>query len=202
MKISLLEKRNTSVGFLNDYFLVAMPHINDSSFARTVVYVCAHSEEGAMGFIINQPQKLGFTDILLKTGLINGPDIIKLPESARDFTVRFGGPVDKGRGFVIHSDDYKVGSTLPVTDSICLTATVDILQAISGGKGPTKALMTLGYYGWAPGQLEQEIIQNGWLTCPAKHIMLFDDNMVDTYDRVLSFMGVDLIRLSQQAGNA
>jgi putative transcriptional regulator len=202
MDISLLRKKSSGKGFLNDHFLVAMPNMGDDRFARSVIYICAHSEDGAMGFIINQPQKLDFPALLVQIGLVNEEDAIKLPDEARDFVVRSGGPVDKGRGFVIHTDDYMVNSTLPVSENICLTATVDILRAISGGKGPAKALMTLGYSGWAPGQLEQEIAQNGWLTCPATHNVLFDENIARTYERALAMIGVDPTRLSHEVGHA
>jgi putative transcriptional regulator len=202
MDISLLRKKSSGKGFLNDHFLVAMPNMDDERFARSVIYICAHSEDGAMGFIINQPQKLEFKDLLIQIGLVNEEDAIKLPEEARDFIVRAGGPVDKGRGFVIHSDDYMVSSTLPVSENICLTATVDILRAISGGKGPLQAMMTLGYSGWGPGQLEQEIIQNGWLTCPASNTVLFDENITRTYERALAMIGVDPHRLSHEFGHA
>lgn len=176
--------------------------MDDERFARSVIYICAHSEEGAMGFIINQRQKMEFMDLLVQLGLVSEQDAIKVPEETRDFIVRAGGPVDKRRGFVIHSDDYMVSSTLPVSENICLTATVDILRAISGGKGPERAMMTLGYSGWGPGQLEKEIIHNGWLTCPANNTVLFDENITRTYDRALAMMGVDPNRLSQEVGHA
>lgn len=202
MDISLLRKKSSGKGFLNDHFLVAMPNMDDERFARSVVYVCAHSEDGAMGFIINQPQKLDFKDLLVQIGLVNEDEAIKLPDEARDFVVRAGGPVDKGRGFVIHSDDYMVSSTLPVSENICLTATVDILRAISGGKGPSRALLSLGYSGWGPGQLEQEIVQNGWLACPATDTVLFDDNIATIYASTLALIGVDPNRLSAEIGHA
>jgi putative transcriptional regulator len=202
MDISLLRKKGPGKGFLNDHFLVAMPGMGDTRFARSVVYVCAHSDEGAMGFIINHRQPMVFSDLLVQVGILNEGEVIKLPESAREFMIRDGGPVDKGRGFVIHSDDYMVNSTMPISEDICLTATVDILRAISGGHGPRKAMMTLGYSGWAPGQLENEIAENGWLTCPATHKVLFDDDISRTYDRALAMIGVDPSRLSLEAGHA
>jgi putative transcriptional regulator len=202
MDISLLRKKTSGKGFLNDHFLVAMPGMGDERFARAVIYICAHSEDGAMGFIINQAQQLVFSELLVQIGLVKEEDSIKLPNTARDFLVRSGGPVDRGRGFVIHSDDYMVNSTLPVTEDICLTATVDILRAISGGHGPAKALMTLGYSGWGPGQLEQEITQNGWLTCPATKAVLFDENISRTYERAMAMIGVDPARLSHEVGHA
>ena len=202
MDISLLRKKGTGKGFLNDHFLVAMPGMGDTRFSRSVVYICAHSDEGAMGFIINHRQAMVFPDLLIQVGIVSETDAIKLPDSARDFMIRDGGPVDKGRGFVIHSDDYMVNSTMPISEDICLTATVDILRAISGGHGPEKALMTLGYSGWAPGQLETEIAENGWLTCPATHKVLFDEDLTRIYDRALAMIGVDPSRLSMEVGHA
>ncbi|MEI5677688.1 YqgE/AlgH family protein [Mesorhizobium sp. CGMCC 1.15528] len=189
-------------GFLDDQFLIAMPGMKDERFARTVIYVCAHSDEGAMGLIINQSQQLLFPDLLVQLGILDQQEAIRLPPSARDFVVRNGGPVDRSRGFVLHTDDYKVESSLPVSEDICLTATVDILRAISSGRGPRHALMVLGYAGWGAGQLESEIAQNGWLTCPAKPEFLFDGDIDRKYDRVLASIGVDLAHLSQDAGHA
>jgi putative transcriptional regulator len=189
-------------GFLEGHFLIAMPGIKDDRFARSVVYVCAHSEEGAMGLIINQTQQMLFPDLLIQLGILDEKEAIRLPDSARNFVVRNGGPVDRSRGFVLHSGDYKVESSLPVSTDICLTATIDILRAISKGRGPQKALMALGYAGWGAGQLEKEIQENGWLTCPAHSDLLFDADMDSKYDRVVASLGIDLVRLSPVAGHA
>lgn len=189
-------------GFLDDQFLIAMPGMKDDRFARSVIYMCAHSEEGAMGLIVNQVQQMMFPDLLVQLGLLKDEEAIRLPPSARDFVIRNGGPVDRSRGFVLHSDDYVVESSLPISDQICLTATVDILRAISIGRGPRRALMALGYSSWAPGQLETEIAENGWLTCPADTEMLFDQDIERKYDRLMAAMGVDPSRLSQFAGHA
>jgi putative transcriptional regulator len=135
-------------------------------------------------------------------GILDESEAIRLPPPARDFVVRNGGPVDRSRGFVLHTDDYKVESSLPISDDICLTATVDILRAISSGRGPRKALMTLGYAGWGAGQLESEIAANGWLTCPARPEFLFDGDIERKYDQVLASIGVDLAHLSHEAGHA
>ncbi len=202
MDISLLRKKGTGKGFLNNHFLVAMPGTADTRFSRSVIYICAHSEEGAMGFIINHRQSLVFPDLLVQIGLVGKEDAILLPDTTRDFLVRDGGPVDRGRGFVLHSNDYKVSSTLPISDDISLTATVDILRAISGGQGPRRALMTLGYSGWAPGQLEREIGDNGWLTCEATKSVLYDEDINRTYERALAMIGVDPSRLITEAGHA
>lgn len=202
--MDLLRNKNPASGrgFLDGHFLIAMPGMKDDRFARAVIYICAHSDEGAMGLIINQPQQLQFPDLLVQLGLLDEQEIIRLPQEARDFVVRHGGPVDRSRGFVLHSGDYKVESSLPVSPDICLTATVDILRAISTGRGPSRALMALGYSGWAAGQLEREIADNGWLTCPARPELLFDADMERKYDRLLAVIGIDLTRLSTTAGHA
>ena len=155
-----------------------------------------------MGLIINQTQQMLFPDLLVQLGIMNEQEAIRLPRQTRDFIVRNGGPVDRSRGFVLHTGDYRVESSLPVSDDICLTATVDILRAISAGRGPRQALMTLGYSGWGAGQLEGEIAENGWLTCPATPELLFDPDIDGKYDRALASIGIDLARFSQAAGHA
>lgn len=189
-------------GYLEDQFLIAMPGMKDDRFARSVIYICAHSEEGAMGLIINQAQDLRFPDLLVQLGILDEREAIKLPQPTRDFIVRHGGPVDRSRGFVLHSDDYMVESSMQVSDDVCLTATVDILRAISSGRGPRHALMALGYAGWGAGQLENEIAENGWLTCPAVSELLFDSDIDRKYDRILASIGIDPTHLSQFAGHA
>ncbi len=189
-------------GFLDDQFLIAMPGMKDDRFARSVIYVCAHSDEGAMGLIINQTQQMLFPDLLVQLGIMNEQEVIRLPRHTREFVVRNGGPVDRSRGFVLHSGDYRVESSLSVSRDICLTATVDILRAISAGRGPRQALMALGYSGWGAGQLENEIAQNGWLTCPASAELLFDADLEHKYDRILASIGIDLAHLSLAAGHA
>lgn len=202
--MELLRQKRMSArrGYLDDQFLIAMPGVKDDRFARTVIYLCAHSEDGAMGLIINQAQQMLFPDLLVQIGILKEPEAIRLPPSTRDFPVRNGGPVDRSRGFVLHSDDYQVESSLPVSEEICLTATVDILRAISSGRGPRKALMALGYAGWGAGQLENEIAENGWLTCPASADLLFDTDLHSKYDRVMQHIGIDLTRLSTVSGHA
>ncbi len=196
------KKEAGSKGFLDDQFLIAMPGMKDDRFARSVIYVCAHSQEGAMGLIINQTQQMLFPDLLVQLGIMNEQEVIRLPRHARDFVVRNGGPVDRSRGFVLHSGDYRVESSLTVSRDVCLTATVDILRAISSGRGPRHALMALGYSGWDAGQLESEIAQNGWLTCPASAELLFDADIEHKYDRILASIGIDLAHLSMAAGHA
>ena len=202
--MDLLGRKKSAVrgGFLDDQFLIAMPGMKDDRFARSVIYICAHSEEGAMGLIINQAQQLLFPDLLVQLGIVDESQAIRLPAKARDLVVRHGGPVDRSRGFVLHSDDYMVESSMPVSDEVCLTATVDILRAISAGKGPRHALMALGYAGWGAGQLENEIAENGWLTCPASVELLFDSDIERKYDRILASIGVNPAHLSSDAGHA
>lgn len=189
-------------GFLDGHFLIAMPGMADTNFARSVVYICAHTQEGAMGFIINRAQNMSFTDVLLHLDLLGDDESIRLPESARSLPVQSGGPVETGRGFILHSDDYVSASSIPVSDDISLTATLDIVRAISGGTGPRKAAMLLGYAGWGPGQLEREISANGWLTCPASEKLIFDTPLEAKYNQALAVLGVDPAMLSSEAGHA
>ncbi|MGH6810485.1 MAG: YqgE/AlgH family protein [Ensifer adhaerens] len=189
-------------GFLDGQFLIAMPGMFDTNFARTVIFICAHSDDGAMGFILNRPQQLTFADVLMHLEILDEDEAIRLPAMTRDFQIQTGGPVETGRGFVLHSDDYLSDSSIPVSDDICLTATLDIVRAISRGEGPHRATMMLGYAGWGPGQLEAEITQNGWLTCPAHEELIFDKALGDKYDRALALMGVSPAMLSIDAGHA
>jgi putative transcriptional regulator len=202
MELLRQKKGSAHRGFLDDQFLIAMPGMKDDRFARSVIYICAHGDDGAMGLIINQPQAMAFPDLLVQLGILEEQEAIRLPPPARDLVIRNGGPVDRSRGFVLHSDDYQVESSLPVSEQVCLTATVDILRAISSGRGPRRALMALGYAGWGAGQLEGEIAANGWLTCPASADLLFDTDLERKYDRVMDMIGIDLTRLSQTAGHA
>ncbi|WP_246745915.1 YqgE/AlgH family protein [Ciceribacter sp. L1K22] len=176
--------------------------MTDSNFARAVVYVCAHSPAGAMGFIINHPQSVTFPDVVSHLNLLPREDLIMLPNEARSFPVQTGGPVESGRGFVLHSDDYLSESSIPVSDDISLTATLDIVRAISDGRGPNRAVMLLGYAGWGPGQLEFEIANNGWLTCAATEDLIFDRSLDGKYERALALLGVHPAMLSTEAGHA
>lgn len=196
------DKTGGAPPYLENHFLVAMPSMRDERFSRAVIYLCAHSEEGAMGLIINRPQQLAFPDILVQLGVLDQKEAIRLPERARDLPVRNGGPVDRSRGFVLHSDDVTVESSMAVAESVCLTATVDMLRAISLGQGPRHAFMALGYAGWGAGQLETEIGENGWLTCPATPQLLFEGDADSKYEGILAAIGVDATHLSQVAGNA
>src|SRR2546430_5735186 len=162
-------------GYLDGQMLIAMPAMRDERFLRSVIYVCAHSSEGAMGIVVNQPAaNINFSDLLVQLEVIPAADLIQLPPRAGMVKVLKGGPVETGRGFVLHSADFFIeNSTLPIDDGICLTATLDILKAIARGDGPASALLALGYAGWAPGQLESEIQGNGWLHCAPDSDLIF-----------------------------
>jgi len=181
-----------------------MPGMEDSRFSRTVIYVCAHSEEGAMGIIINQPAvKVDFPQLLVQLDVIAKDEIIRLPDKAGSMQVLKGGPVETGRGFVLHSNDFFIdNSTLPIDKRISLTATVDILRAIAKGDGPDRAVLALGYAGWSAGQLEAEMQNNGWLNVPAEPSLIFDSRLESKYERAVHTMGIDLGRLSTQSGRA
>jgi putative transcriptional regulator len=184
--------------------LIAMPGMDDKRFARAVVYLCAHSSEGAMGIILNQPAQAtsSFADLLVQLDIIPEAERITLPPLARAMTVQNGGPVETTRGFVLHSSDYFVdNATLPIDDHFSLTTTLEVLKAIAEGRGPRDAIMTLGYAGWAAGQLESEIQWNGWLHCPADPMLVFDQALESKYDRALKKLGIDIGLLSSEAGH-
>jgi len=191
-------------GYLDGQMLIAMPTMGDERFTRSVIYVCAHSSEGAMGIVVNQPaQNIRFPDLLVQLEVIPAKERIELPVRADAVKVLKGGPVETGRGFVLHSADFFIeNSTLPIDEGICLTATLDILKAIARGSGPASAVLALGYAGWAPGQLEQEIQQNGWLHCPADPELIFGSDIEGKYERALRKIGIDLGMLSSEAGHA
>ena len=191
-------------GYLDGQLLLAMPTMADNRFARSVIYVCAHSQDGAMGIVVNRPaKKVSFSELLVQLEVIAPDEAIRLPAEAGSVPVVKGGPVETGRGFVLHSADYFVdNSTLPIDDGISLTATIDILRAIAHGKGPHRAMLALGYAGWSPGQLEAEIQHNGWLNCPADQGLIFDTTLDTKYERALSKLGIDPAMLSAEAGHA
>lgn len=208
MATNLPKSADSKRGCLDGHFLIAMPGMNDERFIRTVIFVCAHSEDGAMGFVLNRAQQISFPELVQTLGLDSRPtrkgvsDRQGICQGSIDFPVLSGGPVDPGRGFVLHSDDYISPATMPVNDDLCLTATVDILRAIKDGEGPLRGILMLGYAGWGPGQLESEIAANSWLSCPARDDLVFDQELEGKYDRVLAMMGVAPAMLSTQSGHA
>ena len=193
-----------SKGFLDGHLLIAMPSMADKRFARSVVYICAHSADGAMGIVINKlADEVSFRELLVQLDVVQARNEPHLPGQVDEVRVHRGGPVETGRGFVLHSSDFFLESaSLPIADGICLTATLEILRAIADGRGPDRALLALGYAGWAPGQLEFEIQSNGWLHSPADKAILFDDDVETKYDRALAKIGVEPGMLSMEAGHA
>jgi putative transcriptional regulator len=198
------KNRTRGRGYLDGQMLVAMPTMLDDRFARSLIYVCAHSSEGAMGIVVNHlAPSINFSDLLVKLDVIPAADVIGLPSRAGVVKVMRGGPVETERGFVLHSADFFIeNSTLPIDDGICLTATLDILKAIARGDGPASAILALGYAGWAPGQLESEIQGNGWLHCASDSDLIFGTDIGAKYEKALKKIGIDLGMLSSEAGHA
>jgi putative transcriptional regulator len=183
-------------GFITGQLLVAMPSMRDPRFTRTVIYMCAHTTDGAMGLVINRlVGSLSFPDLLEQLGIPTSP-------ASEHIRIRNGGPVETGRGFVLHSADYRDDATLNVGDTVGLTATLDILRDIASGQGPKRSLLALGYAGWGPGQLDSEIQNNAWLCVPADEELIFDDKLTDKWERSMGKLGVDFRLLSGDVGNA
>lgn len=182
---------------LTGKLLIAMPGMGDPRFDQSVVLICAHSPEGAMGLIVNKPtQEVMLEDMLDQLSIAHGPE-------SRQMGVSFGGPVEPGRGFVLHSLDYvSFVNTLKVEGKFGMTATMDILEALAGGKGPERALVVIGYAGWGPGQLEEELAQNAWLTCDADMELVFDLPDQSKWDGALKSLGISPLLLSSEAGHA
>lgn len=187
---------------LEGKLLLAMPAISDQNFGRSVVFLCSHSKQGAMGFVINKPAPLTvFSDLIEKTDLGDStlsisPDVLSMP-------IRLGGPVETFRGFVLHSGDYPAADTsLKISGGYAVSATIDILRDIALGQGPGRRLITLGYAGWAPGQLESEIQHNGWLHCDADDDLVFGENLERKYAEAMKKLGVDPRMLSSESGHA
>lgn len=183
---------------LTGKLLIAMPGMGDPRFEKAVIFMCAHSEGGAMGLIVNKPMpELEFDDLLQQLK-IDQPDSL-----SSEIRVHFGGPVENGRGFVLHSGDYQSeGATLSVSSGYSMTATLDILQDIAHGSGPDRAFLALGYSGWGPGQLEDEIVENGWLTADAFPEIVFEGDNRNKWSLALNSLGIDPLNLSAFAGHA
>jgi len=200
----LKRSRQDTPGYLDGQVLVAMPGMADERFARAVIYVCAHSAEGAMGIVLNRPASdLNFSDLLVQLEIVPEMERIRLPNQVSAMQVLMGGPVETSRGFVLHSPDFYIDqSTLPIDDEICLTATIDILRAIARGDGPSHAVLALGYAGWSAGQLESEIQANGWLNCSADAELIFKASADTRYELAMRKIGIDPAMLSMEAGHA
>lgn len=205
MKIPKQKRRGKgSASTLEGQLLVAMPSMSDRRFARSVIYICAHSDEGAMGLIVNQrANNISAPDLLERLGISPQGEDDSVSNDLLELSIQVGGPVETGRGFVLHSADYfAADSTLSIEQGVCLTATIDILKAIAKGTGPNRAILALGYSGWSPGQLESEIQANGWLNCPADPDIIFDDELDTKYARAMAKLGIDLSHLVNDAGHA
>jgi putative transcriptional regulator len=188
---------------LEGQFLVAMPDMADERFAESVILLVGHSSEGAMGLVVNHElANLRLADILDELDLGDPDAVIRLPDTIRQRAVMRGGPVEKGRGFVLHSSDYRSGHTYPVTKGVCLTATVDILKAMAFGPAPRASLFALGCCGWGAGQLEGEIADNGWLTAPFSPELVFETPVAERYDAALASLHITRATLSPDAGHA
>jgi putative transcriptional regulator len=191
-----LDMNQITEGYLTGQLLVAMPAMDDPRFERTLIYMCAHSDAGALGLVVNQlAEEITFSELLESLGIETAaPD--------RGIRVHLGGPVETSRGFVLHSADYLQEATLVVDENISLTASIDVLTAIAAGDGPRRSMLALGYTGWAPGQLESEIQANGWLHAPADEDLLFGTDLGSKWDRAVHKIGFDVSMLSREAGHA
>jgi putative transcriptional regulator len=182
--------------YLTGQLLLAMPSMLDTRFSKTVIYMCAHNEEGAMGLVVNRElESLTFPDLLNQLGI---EPLMARPQ----IKIHFGGPVDSGRGFVLHTADYTQEATVPVDDAVALTTTMDILQAIAEGDGPDQCLLALGYAGWGPGQLDAEIKENGWLHVTSDDDLVFGPELDGKWERGMGKLGIDPRMLSDEAGHA
>jgi putative transcriptional regulator len=182
---------------LNGRLLIAMPSMDDPRFERTVIYMCSHSDEGAMGLVVNRRAPgVTFRELMEQLKIEIGP-------RAQSQDIHYGGPVEMGRGFVLHSAEFHVDdATLRVDEGVSLTATLDVLRAMAEGKGPRRALIALGYSGWGPSQLEAELQRNGWLTCDADEEILFSRDDSAKWQKALAKIGVDPSLLSATGGSA
>ena len=175
--------------------LVAMPGMQDPRFEKTVIYVCAHSTEGAMGLVVNKPcEEITFPDLLEQLG-------IEEYGASNRIDLHFGGPVESSRGFVLHSPDYLRDASQVVDEGVALTATIDILKAIASGVGPSRSLLAIGYAGWGPGQLDTEILNNGWLHVDADNDLVFGNDLGIKWEQAMRKIGIDHRMLSDEAGH-
>ncbi len=182
--------------YLSGQLLIAMPGMTDPRFEKSVIYMCAHNSDGAMGLVVNRPiESLTFPELLEQLEIDSG-------DCGEPIRVLFGGPVEQARGFVLHSPDYLQDASLVVDENIALTATIDILRAIAGGSGPDNCLLALGYAGWGPGQLDTEIKGNGWLNVDADEDLVFGCELDDKWEKAMAKIGIDPRMLSDDAGHA
>ena len=192
----IMEPENAENNYLSGQMLIAMPGMTDPRFEKAVIYICAHNEDGAMGLVVNR---------LIKS--MTFPEMLKQldiePSEPEDvIRVLLGGPVEQARGFVLHSPDYLQDASMVVDDDVALTATIDILRAIADGAGPRNRLLALGYAGWGPGQLDSEILHNGWLNVSADDDLVFGEDLDAKWERAMAKIGIDPFLLSDDAGHA
>ena len=181
---------------LTHHFLIAMPNMADPYFSKSLTYICEHNDQGALGLVVNRP-----IDMTLQA-LFERLSLSMSDQAQSDAPIYFGGPVQTDRGFVLHEPAGNWQSTLRVRDAIGLTTSKDILEAVGRGEGPSRMLVTLGYAGWSPGQLEQELSQNAWLTVAAKDAILFDIPAEERLPQAMQLLGVDYAKLQDEAGHA
>lgn len=196
MESSDMSSSGPASGYLTGHLLIAMPTMRDPRFEKSVIFMCVHNAEGAMGLVLNREiDTITFPELLSQLK-------IETIEKAPSRTVLFGGPVEPGRGFVLHSSDYEQSGTVMVDDRIGLTATVDILKDLAARRGPRNSLLALGYAGWGPGQLDGEIQLNAWLHVRADDDLVFDDDLASKWDRAVAKIGIDPALLSGDSGHA
>jgi putative transcriptional regulator len=184
---------------LANHFLIAMPSMNDPIFGGTVVYICEHNDKGVLGVVINKPTDMTM-DVLFDRIDLKVTDSLR--PSVVDEPIMFGGPVQDDRGFVLHSPGGRYSSSLSVTDDVAFTTSIDVLEAVANGTGPQRMLVSIGYAGWSPGQLEEEIARNGWLTVGADARVLFDLPIEERYNGAIKLLGIDPMMLASEAGHA
>ena len=192
----IMEPENSENNNLSGQMLIAMPGMTDPRFEKAVIYICAHNEDGAMGLVVNRLiESMTFPEMLKQLDIA--------PSEPEDvIRVLLGGPVDQARGFVLHSPDYLQDASMVVDDDVALTATIDILRAIADGAGPRNRLLALGYAGWGPGQLDSEILHNGWLNVSADDDLVFGEDLDAKWERAMAKIGIDPLLLSDDAGHA
>ena len=192
----IMEPENAENNYLSGQMLIAMPGMTDPRFEKAVIYICAHNEDGAMGLVVNRLiESMTFPEMLKQLDIepTEPEDVIR---------VLLGGPVEQARGFVLHSPDYLQDASMVVNDDVALTATIDILRAIADGAGPRNRLLALGYAGWGPGQLDSEILHNGWLNVSADDDLVFGEDLDAKWERAMAKIGIDPLLLSDDAGHA
>jgi putative transcriptional regulator len=191
-----MEETDSTSGYLTGQLLVAMPTMQDPRFEKSVIYMCIHNADGAMGLIVNRSlESLNFRDLLSQLDL-------DISEQSGDIAVQYGGPVETGRGFVLHSLEYEQDGTIIVDNKVGLTATIEVLRDIAVDQGPRRAILALGYAGWGPGQLDSEIQQNAWLNVPADDALIFDVEIDSRWEGAIAKLGIDVSLLSGEHGHA